>query len=372
MNVRSLLVILVIALVAALVVVWTQPSQSPQSAEETANPLFVPELEAQFDKLSMVTVMTAGGQTVVTLNRNGEVWTVAEKGDYPADTEVLAELLRGLAEARQVERKTSKPEWYDRLGVEDVGNEEATGVRVDLAGLDAPVGVIVGHTNPGAGRITYLRRSDQSTSWAVDREIEPPREVLSWVEQEILDLDQSRIQSVTVHHPDGETLVVGKETPQAEQFAVEGVPEGRALESEWEAEATASALSELTLDDVLPAADGEADTADRVTAEYRTFEGLLIEAVLEKRDDRNLLRLYARAEPERAVETESEATEGGQPAELAEKDTVAREAERLNERLHPWVFVIGNYAAENISKRMEDVLKPLEEAEDSPAEAAQQ
>jgi hypothetical protein len=373
MSVRSLLVIVVIAVVAALGVIWTQTRQSARVEREATNERFMPELEAQFDKLATVTVIKAGGETVVTLERAGDGWTVADKGGYPADNNVLAELLRGLAEARRVERKTSNAELYDRLGVEDVGQEDATGIRVDLAGLDAPLSVIVGNTNPDAGNITYLRRADQDTSWAVDREIDPPGEVLSWVDLEILDLDEGRIRKVVVRQPYGSTLTLSRETPEAEKFAVEELPEGRELLSEWEAESVATALSGLELDDVLPETGAEPASEERVTTEYLTFDGLVIEAELEQREDQRLLRLEVRFDPDQEVVTsESESTEGEEAAEPPAHDRIAQEAQRLNARLSPWVFVIGDYPADNMSKRMEDMLKPLEDEPGSSAASPQQ
>ena len=49
-----------------------------------------------------------------------ETWTVAERDNYPADTGRLRKLLLELAEARLLEEKTSNPELYDRLKVEDI------------------------------------------------------------------------------------------------------------------------------------------------------------------------------------------------------------------------------------------------------------
>ena len=372
MSVRSLLVIVAIAVVAALGVIWNQNRQPARVEDEATGARFVPELEAQYDKLSTVTVVKAGGQTVVTLERAGDGWTVTETGGYPADSNVLAELLRGLAEARRVERKTSNPELYDRLGVEDVGQEDATGIRVDLAGLDKPVSVIVGNINPDAGNVTYLRRADQETSWAVDREIESPGELLSWVDLVILDLDEGRIRKVVVRHPDGSTLTLSRETPDAEKFALEELPEGRELASDWDVAAVASALSGLELDDVLPAAGAGPAGEERVTAEYLTFDGLVIEAELEQQEDQQLLRLGVRFDPEQAVAPEPEATAEDEPAEPPAHDRIAQQAERLNARLSPWVFVVGDYPADNMSKRMEDLLEPLEDEPGSSAESPQQ
>src|SRR5258708_21640240 len=55
----------------------------------------------------------------VTMHEKDGRWTVAERGDYPADVSKLRKLLLALSDAKIVEEKTSNPANYPVIGLED-------------------------------------------------------------------------------------------------------------------------------------------------------------------------------------------------------------------------------------------------------------
>ena len=57
--------------------------------------------------------------------------------NYPADSSKVRKLLIDLSQLETVEEKTSNSKLYPQLGVEDVKDPKATGVRVELTGLEA-------------------------------------------------------------------------------------------------------------------------------------------------------------------------------------------------------------------------------------------
>src|SRR5210317_1533468 len=95
--------------------------------------LFLPELEEKVNEIGWLQLTAAGGVTVATLERNGDLWQVAEASGYRADWDAVRDLLSGLARSRVVEPKTDNPAYYERLGVEDVNLESAGGVMVSFA-----------------------------------------------------------------------------------------------------------------------------------------------------------------------------------------------------------------------------------------------
>jgi hypothetical protein len=94
------------------------------------------------------------GDETTTIAHHGAVWTVAEKGGYPADIAKVRQTLLGLAELTYVEPKTSKAELYPRLEVEDKGKSALVEVK---DGSGAKLGeLIVGKRRPdrlGAGAV---------------------------------------------------------------------------------------------------------------------------------------------------------------------------------------------------------------------------
>ena len=369
MTSRTLIVLAAALVVLALVALWGQRGDAPQTR---ADALFLPELQASLGDIDRVRVTGAGNETLATLERRTDSWVVAEKGEYPADIAKIRGALRALAEARIVEQKTANPAYYDRLGVASVDAEDARGVELTAYAGDAVrASVIVGDSD--AANLQYVRASDAETSYLVDREIEVPRNAVGWIDPTIMDVSSSRIASVTIEHPDGETVRITKGDPDETNFTVENVPEGRELSYPGVANVIANTLRDLRLDDVAAA---DADVPDETTrATFRTFDGLVVTATAFTRDDEQWVRFEAGVEEPAADEASADETNGADADESAAADAegaqadaadddggvdAAEEAERINARVSGWEYRIPSYLFGQLTRRMEDLLRTVD------------
>jgi hypothetical protein len=271
--------ILAAALVALLVLVMVgQPDETGPAGAGTA---LVPDLEAALGDVDRVTIARAGGETVATLEKRPESWVVADKHGYVADAAKLRQALTALAEARVLEQKTSNPELYGRLGVEDTAAPTATGISVALSapGRELPT-VILG--NAEGARYRYARRAGEVQSYLVDRNPDVPRAAAQWLDSVIVDVRSERVREVTITHADGEVVRLSKASPELANFEVADVPEGRELSYPGVANVVGNALRELNLEDVEPAAEGAAE--EPTVVEYRTFDGLVVRITGTERD----------------------------------------------------------------------------------------
>ena len=163
----------------------------------------LPGLVDRVNEIEALEIVGPGG-TVASLHRERDRWRLREKHDYEADFARIHELLRDLARARRVEAKTDNPDWYGRLGVDDVGAGGESGVAVRFPDSGLP-GVIIGKRDPaGIGR--YARVADQSRAWLIGEDIDLPLERMEWLERAIMDIPPSDIAAVTIRHPDGDTV----------------------------------------------------------------------------------------------------------------------------------------------------------------------
>ena len=344
--------------------------------------LLLPELAGELDQVTQVTVVGAGAEPVATLQRGEDGnWSVAEKDGYPADLEKVHHTLISLAESRIVEPKTANPDFYDRLGVEDVASDDASGVAVTLAGTASPVDVIVGNTEGASQR--YVRIPEQAQSFLIDRDPQVGIETTDWLATEILAIPGPRIARVTVTHPDGEVVSVSKADPDQSNFDVEAMPEGRELQYASIANVMGTVLSNLGLQDVEPLTDRDFPVT---ITQWTTFDGLAITAASIERDDEPWV--VFRAEYRAPAETPSEDTVPGTDTEqdaatedgtddapgdvaadesTAEDDTmdVAAEAQELNQRLAGWHYRIASYQFDQMTRRMDDLLRDLPEEPDA-------
>ncbi|MDJ0927857.1 MAG: DUF4340 domain-containing protein, partial [Gammaproteobacteria bacterium] len=225
MNSRRLLVLGVAVLVLAGIAAFLSREQAADDSGEGG--LLLPDLEAALNEIDHLTVTGRGAAIVATLKRGPSGWTVTEASDYPADIGMIRRNLLALSNAKIVEPKTALPEFYDRLGVEDVASDAATGLQLDIVGGDFAASLIIGQTDVSGGNMAYVRRVDDARSYMISATLDPADSLQGWVDQALVDIGSKDIERVRIEHPDGEILVIEKTEPDATDFIVLDIPEGR-------------------------------------------------------------------------------------------------------------------------------------------------
>ena len=361
-----------------------------RSGTSGGDELLFPELKSRLNDITVVTITDDEGE--IALRREADEdgnspagrWIAPDYDGYPVDTANLRRLLLAIADARKVEQKTSDPEFYERLGVQDPG-ESGGGVLVSARGDNAAIALILGDTAQGEFR--YARIPDQAPSWLINQNPTLPADRAGWLLPGIVDIDASRIESAVIQHTDGEVVTARKANADEVNFDVENIPEGRELRYPSVANSIGAVLGNLTLEDVRRA-DSLAEDAAISTAEFRTFDGLEL-----------LLRIHSRAagdpegenadansdgdvngdsdggqhwitlkatavpapaddEPQESAEDTDAADDTGDAAEAAAEETTnpVDEAAGINNRVSGWMYRIADYKADQLTRRREDLL----------------
>jgi hypothetical protein len=432
MQTRHLIILVVAAAIAVLAAVWTGSlREGEHPAGDAAGALLLPGLEAALNDVSGISIKSKDDKAV-TLERTADAWIIREKSGYPAETGKIRKFLIGLAQAKLVEPKTSNAERYGELGVadldapapadgesdaaDDADSDGSTGV---LVSVNVPMGdadeveMLIGSSARGATG-TYVRKPGDAQSWLASGDLSVDADPLNWLDRQILNVAANRIQQVTIRHPDGETLVVSKDTPETTNYVVHDVPDKEEIKYDSVGNPLASVLSSLRLDDVHMLAAKDPGPHSPIEAEYRTFDGLVVKAQAYADGDQRLVHFTASfdeeqarrfhvapaaaegddaadgdgdgddaaaddaaadADPDAADDTaadqaagdtaaDDDAADAAEPAAAAEPDfsTVRKEAEMLNTKVQPWVYAIASYKYDQIDKRMADMLK-VEEKE---------
>lgn len=341
MNRTRLTVLAAVAGVFVLVAAWLVFHQSGEPALSGGR-LF-PDLEPHLNDVTGVAVQLGKDETLSLERRNGE-WLVPEKADYPANVEQLRKVLLALARTEKVEQKTSNPEYYERLGVQDMehAGEQTRLLRI-VADQTTLAEVIVGKS--GDGGKSYLRPANQPVSWLGSEWIDLPKRVNAWLDSKLLAIASERIETVEIVHPDGTQLRIERHPDGLKLF--EG---GQQLTAKTDAmERVAGAIDSLSLEDI--ADDAESDDASWRTSRFVTSDGLTIAAQTLSEEDRLLARLTAEIH-------------GASPSEALQD-----EAQRLNERLGGRTFVLASY----LDQRLAPTLDALQEKpENTEGEGAKQ
>jgi hypothetical protein len=328
----AILAVLAALVVAALLLLL--PNTGSQATRPTGQMLF-PGLEQQVNEATELQLRGAGDATLVTLGRAVDGWQIEQLGGYPANWALLQPALAGLAQARVAEVKTSNPDYYPRLGVEDTGAAGAGGLRVLLSAGDERYSVIMGkpaESRPGR----YARLPDSAESWLVDFTADLPRTALEWAEQAIVDLPAAQVAEFTITHADGERVNVSKLSADDADYRLAALPAGREPVSSWAVNALGGLFANLQMSGVRPAA--ELDWSSAMQLQALAFSGLTLTAQLLEHEGEWWLQLEA----------------GG--------DEPAGAADGINSRVSGWAYQLPAYKAEAMNKRMSDLLKPLAEA----------
>lgn len=344
MSRRSLIVLLASLLVLAILALLAGPGGRRDEEQ-----LLFPGLKAQLNDVSGILVRGPGNQLVATLRRSDERWIVAER-NYPADVGMIRANLLALAEARIVEEKTSTPELYDRLGVEDIALATARGLQLEISGTPTPVRLIIGEAAGGSGDMRYVRRAGEAQSWLVSGRFTPGKTTGEWLDRQLLDIPAARIQAVSIVQPGIPTLRLTKSARGETDFSVADIPAGRELSYPGIGNSLGGLLSGLQLDDVHGREALGADPGKPVVARFACFDGLVIEASAWRTPDGTRISFLASADEDQAKRRAGPDGPG--------IEAVREEAEAINARLGGRIYTLPGHKTEQFTRRLQDLLAP--------------
>lgn len=329
MNTRQTktLAIVLLVLLAGLFVTTLSNNHSDISA----GGLLFPDLKAQINDISQLTVSKAGES--VTMNNSAGRWVLVEKQNYRVDTGKLRKLMLSLADARKIEEKTSSAELYERLAVEDMA-PDSQGTEIRFGGAESQRSIIIG--NIAQTKYRYARIPGEAESWLIDQNPTLPASVSGWLLPEILNIDSTKVQSVTITHGDGATIAIDKEDAAVTDFTVAVIPEGRELRYPSVVDGMAGVVSGLNLADVAVAIDRQGDDGAATTV-FTTFDGLQLTIESTHRDENTWITVHA-------VHT----------------DANSDEAREIEDRVSGWEYQIQSYKADQLRRRWDDILKAEE------------
>jgi hypothetical protein len=191
MSRRRLVVLMIAALIAISGALYLSAQRNlPRDVHGT---LLWPALAGELDSVTSLSVLKGGTTPSVTVHKQGQDWTVAERANYPADVPKLRKLLLALSDTKIREEKTSNPDNYSIIGVEDPTKPGATGAQIELAAKDGKHGIIVGKSESGGN---FVRRAGESTSYVVEPAISFEAEPRYWIDTRLLDIATDKIQSI--------------------------------------------------------------------------------------------------------------------------------------------------------------------------------
>ena len=278
MSRRRFVVLLIAALVAISGALYLSTQRN--LARDTHGLPLLPSLAGELNSVTELNVRKGSAAPLVTIHKQGEQWTVAQRANYPADVSKLRKLLLALSDAKIREEKTSNPASYSIIGVEDLSLPGASGAQIEVIAHDGKHAVIVGKP---AAEGSFARRVGENTSYIVEPAISVEAEPRFWIDTRLLDLPADKIQGIEAKPAGGPDYSVHRvsvpapaaapatasanapATPSsanttnsaapASNFELTGVPSGRKAADSPQLAPSPSTFGGLTADDVAAAGD---------------------------------------------------------------------------------------------------------------------
>jgi hypothetical protein len=383
MNNKTLLVIAgsTLALVGAATWLTTSRTASNAPMAVGAKERLFPGLADRSGEVAKVVITRAGRQTVVTREAEGSAWKVESLSGYPAKFEVLRPLVGALAEATVTEAKTSKPDLYSRLEVEDASGDAARSTQVTLMDAKGTVmaDLIVGKMEAGAPssdpfnpppsdgvQRRYVRKAGEAQSWLAKIDLAPPGEALELVERNVLELRNERVKAATITHPaqgdaPAEVVSVSRANDKETAFAIATMPAGMKPKDEFAASRVAQALSFVTLEGVKPVGEVDFAAPGAVKGVFECFDGTSVTVTLTEQEGKAWAKFeVTHVEP--PVDVPADGAEGA-AAEVTEaqkviRESVRKDAEALAKKVAPWAYQIAEFKATQLRTRLAELVTP--------------
>ena len=366
--------ILILAAVTAIMVGAVLSVDRESSTAARSGEIVFPGLLDQVN--SVVRVRVTGNEGKFTLTRDRDTWVVEEKERYAADPDRVHKLLLGAAGMKRVEPKTSNPELYPKLWLEDPSSKDAKSVRFVLENAsDAELANwVLGDRRPSKSDASrtelYIRVADDPLAWLVEGSVPGGQKIIDWLDRPVARIDRERLRAVEVIHADGTVIAVNKSLPADADFALRDIPADREADSQYRINDIGRFLEDLRFEDVAPSSSLDfAGSLDK-QVQATTFDGLRVHLETVMRDGEAWAQLRAEFD-EGLVEKSEDAAEaskdeagaapGDTPGSLRSADEVRAEAERLNARWKGWAYELPSFKRDYIAKRIDELTRAIEE-----------
>ncbi|NKC11753.1 MAG: DUF4340 domain-containing protein [Gammaproteobacteria bacterium] len=373
-------VVLVLVTAGLVYAAYSSYESRDRDTSLSAGELFFPKLVTEVNATTRIRGQTNEG--AVTIRRVDDNWVVEERGGYLSDRSKVQQLLIGLSNLRRVEKKTAKPERYAALGLEEPGTEgsNAQGITLENESAGVLASLILGDRRPSRRHPSasefYVRVPGDPQAWMAEGSLPNVVDIVGWLDEKLFDLDGKRVERVTVRHADGETVAVIRRPGQQQEYQLQDIPAGRKVASEYIVRSFITGILNFSLDDVAKLTPDNTPE-EQLRIDIDTYDGMRVSMFGSLDEDAARLQFkaaYMAAQAEHEPPAEEKATDGDEPASGAagsenimrlSREAVEAEVKERNSRWASWLFEVGDWRLATATKRMDELLEPLEQKKDA-------
>lgn len=270
---------------------------------------FLPGFSAQVKNSARIQVISHTGQFEVVYNP-ATGWTLPAKGNYPADFNQVRRTLLGLASLESVAPKTARPDWLSYVGLDAPPKGNGLEIVVSDAGGHRLASVITGNSgeldDAEGGSGLFVRRPDDDQSYLARALFTPHGELSDWVNTNVMDVDGSRINTLTITPFAGTPYTLSRKHNSDQDYKLDGPPPPKGMSlNVAQANLAPEIVSGFAFTDVKPASALDFSKAAHLFA--HTFDGQNIHMDGVQSNGAVWVRISAEADPKTPTMQKQEA-----------------------------------------------------------------
>ncbi|MCX6905878.1 MAG: DUF4340 domain-containing protein [Verrucomicrobia bacterium] len=376
MNKKQLTLVIVLGLVigGAGLYKYNQRQMPEKDAKMGA------KLLGNFDVNAVAAVRIQNSSTVVNLAKTGDIWTVKERGDYPANFNTLAELVRKLADLKIVKPVQAGP---SRLPVLELVSPEkkgpGAGVLVELKdSAGKPVkSLLLGAKHMGEGRgggpmggdggwpngrYVMVDGKQDSIALISDALTQAEPKAEDWINKDFVKVEKLKAISVASTNATNNWKLV-RETESGEWKLADAKGDEKADNSKCSG--LNSLLQYAAFNDVATSWKFDETNKPTTTAVLETFDGFTYTAkAANKSGDDYYFQVSVAADLPKERTT-------GKDEKKEDKDKLDKEFKEKNQKLQDklkteqgyskWTYVVSKWTVDNLLKERKEFLAEKKE-----------
>ncbi len=375
----SLLGIAAAASIVLAVIIWQFAGRSKQTSTGQGN------LIQGLNPANIAEIAAGKGSEQISLKRRGGGFVVANKSYYPASNRAVNDLLAACLDVRTVELYTEDKANHKDLGVAEENAKDLVKF-LDSNGKNI-AGIIIGNTRED-GSTAYGRLFNDDKVYIIGNPPWIKSSPLDYVEQELLSVDKTNIDTVTIVSPNEVYTLIGE--ANGTEVVLKELPAGK-REKKNDCDAVLGALGNMRFDDVNAAIEETnlnferkytcllkdstlytieiAQSAFHPSSAKADYGGQVAEASVstkatpdksaDKKDSKTFIRCSAEFTDKTQVKKE-QAVESQEELKKKEAKLLARDkAKKFSETCEGWIYQIPEYKARNLTRPMAELVEDI-------------
>jgi len=297
------------------------------------------------------------GENPVKLNRQGDIFVVSNKEDYPAESSKINKLIIDCLDIQILELITSDPANFDEL---QVSRENSSDVVKFLNQADKVItGVIFGKGQPKT-EAKYVRLVTGDNVYTAKDLPEIDDSPMDYINRQIVNLDSSDIKKATIDGPNDIYTLRRVVDNNGTRLVLDNMPEGMKL-SEPNCQELLSALSYLNFNDVKKESSLQAQLDFDSNYVAETVDFIRYSFALAEHGGKTYLKCRAQYTGSLPDPDKSEVAS-------EEQLSAYNKAVTFNETHKGWVYEIADWKSKKFTKALDGILEKQQSSEEAEQE----